>query len=98
MYIECLAESHEKMLTFIQKYPKSKKLILMEENPLNSKDLTFGIPQIYKDIFKDVVRAYEQNSNASTELDFENRNRESEPIRRITDDIDEGEDPIRIGN
>jgi hypothetical protein len=44
IFIQCLADSHEQMLIFIQKYPNSKKLIMMEENPLNSKDLTFGIP------------------------------------------------------
>lgn len=52
-YVECLTEAHNQMLFLIQDprnvYP------IMEENPLHSQDVLYGVPSAFKDILQDVV-------------------------------------------
>ena len=51
-YIACLEEAHNRFLTLIEQgeeYPK------MEQNPLHSQDLNYGVPPIFNAILDELL-------------------------------------------
>jgi len=52
-YINSLEEAHNQMLFLIQN--PSNKFPMMEENPIHSQDLLYGVPSAFKDILGDII-------------------------------------------
>eukprot|EP00347_Sterkiella_histriomuscorum_P000676 403374927 len=51
-YLKCLKEAHDRFLTYLFQGYKFKK---MEQNPLHSKDLNYGIPNRYNQILDELL-------------------------------------------
>lgn len=52
-YIDCLTTAQNEMLELI--YDPRNKFLAMEEDPIDSKDLMYGVPREFKEIFDDVT-------------------------------------------
>lgn len=52
-YVECLNEAHNQMMFLVQ--DPRQMFPIMEENPLHSQDVLYGVPMTFKDILLDVV-------------------------------------------
>lgn len=51
-YLTCLKEAHDRFLSYIFQGHKFQK---MEQNPLHSRDLNYGVPQLFNDILDDML-------------------------------------------
>lgn len=97
-YIECLTEAHNQMLYLVQD-PRNKYPI-MEENPLHSKDVLYGVPTVFKEILNGVVETLAKNNEEVFKLQVLQMKEESfmvEPIHEvpiIEDNV--SEEPFRI--
>lgn len=58
-YIDCLTTAQNEMLELI--YDPRNKFVAMEENPIDSKDLMYGVPREFKDIFDEVTQTFQQS-------------------------------------
>ena len=63
LYMQCLNESHDQMLTIL--YNPNNRYLKMEQNPGHSKDLMYGVPEIFNSIFNQRISITEKTSNLS---------------------------------
>lgn len=52
-FVECLNEAHSQMILQIQN-PQNRYRI-MELNPIFSKDVMYGVPEVYKEILNQII-------------------------------------------
>ncbi len=51
-YLDCIKEAHDSFLGCLF---RGQKFIKMEQNPLHSKDLNYGVPNLYFQILDEIL-------------------------------------------
>ena len=86
--MDCLAEAHNQMLFYI--YDPRHVFNIMEENPLHSKDVNYGVPVLYRELLEEII---EQVQNPDAIEDQEPFDDESELHNLgVVDDEDNADD------